>query len=97
MANHDAVGNLGFNETEDLARFLVHHMTMEQRGRLMAERPVIYARLFPTVTPETISFKVDAAIHADRGTPVPNADEDFPGDKSDGSTVYPPVDYKPAR
>lgn len=66
----DSVYNLGIRDTEELADFLLYHITMEQRDQLMAERPVLYSRLFPGVSPETLAFRVSAAIHEEHGTPV---------------------------
>jgi hypothetical protein len=65
-----AISNLGIRDTEDLAEFLLYHLTMELRGKLMAERPVLYSRLYPGVSPETLAFRVSAAIHKEHGTPV---------------------------
>jgi hypothetical protein len=66
----DGIHNLGIRDTEDLAEFLLYHITVELRGKLMAERPVLYSRLFPTVSPETLAFRVSEVIHADQGTPI---------------------------
>jgi hypothetical protein len=66
----DGIHNLGTRDTEDLAEFLLYHLSMELRGKLMAERPVLYSRLFPNVAPETLSFRVSERIHAEQGTPV---------------------------
>ena len=66
----DGIHNLGIRDTEDLAEFLLYHLSAELRRKLMAERPVLYARIFPQVTPETLAFRVSEAIHADQGTPI---------------------------
>lgn len=66
----DGVSNLGIHDTEILAEFLMHHLTMELRGKLMAEMPLLYSRMFPTVTPENLAFRVSSAIHQERETPV---------------------------
>jgi hypothetical protein len=47
MQTRDGVQNLGIRDTEDLAEWFVYHLSMEQRAKLMAERPVIYARMYP--------------------------------------------------
>jgi hypothetical protein len=70
MARTDGIVNLGIRDTEDLAEFLLYHLSMELRGKLMAERPVLYSRLYPTVSAETLAFKVSETIHAEQGTPV---------------------------
>lgn len=66
----DGIHNLGIRDTEELAEYLLYHMSMELRGKLMAERPVLYSRLYPKVTPETLSFSVSERIHDEQGTPV---------------------------
>jgi hypothetical protein len=49
---------LGIRDAEELAEFVIHHMPMELRRRLMAERPVLYARAFPGVSPAAILGRV---------------------------------------
>jgi hypothetical protein len=66
----DGIHNLGIRDTEDLAEYLLYHLSMELRGKLMAERPVLYSRLFPGVAPETLAFRVSERIHDEQGTPV---------------------------
>lgn len=65
------VSNLGIHDTEDLAAWFLYHMPGEQRGRLIAERPKIYAKLCPTVTPERIAEIVREHIEADRAAAAP--------------------------
>lgn len=66
----DGIHNLGIRDTEDLAEYLLYHLSMELRGKLMAERPVLYSRLYPSVDAETLAFKVSETIHEEHGTPV---------------------------
>jgi len=49
-------------EKDELLRFMLHHMTQEQRRLLMVTYPLHYAMLFPTVDKETLAFKVAAKI-----------------------------------
>jgi len=49
---------LGSGDAEDLAEFAIRHMPMALRRRLMAERPVLYARAFPGVHPAAILARV---------------------------------------
>ena len=49
---------IGIQDMEDTATFLLYHMSMETRRKFMAERPVLYRRLFPEVAPATISSRV---------------------------------------
>ena len=66
--------NLGIRDTEDLAEYLLYNLSMELRRKLMAERPVLYSRLYPTVDAETLAFAVSAAIHQEHGTPIGEPD-----------------------
>jgi hypothetical protein len=58
--------NLPGGEVEQLAEWFLNLMDVEQRGRLMAELPQIYARMYPGVKAEIITARVTAAIHAGR-------------------------------
>jgi len=53
-------------DNDELAAWFLYHMTMQQRHRLIAERPVLYARAFPSVETETITEIVTNAIHDER-------------------------------
>lgn len=66
----DGIHNLGIRDTEDLAEYLLHYLSMPLRLKLMAERPLLYSRLYPEVDAETIAFTVSAAVHQEHGTPV---------------------------
>jgi hypothetical protein len=70
----DGIHNLGIRDTEELAEYLLYHISMELRGKLMAERPVLYSRLFPTVTPENLAFRVSDTIHHEREDETPKRD-----------------------
>lgn len=50
--------NLTTKELQDLVRFFTYTMGMDQRGKLMAEMPLVYAKLYPDVDPEIIVQKV---------------------------------------
>jgi hypothetical protein len=58
--------NLSWPELETAVRWFGFHMTAEQRGKMMAELPTLYAKLNPTVSPDLIAGKVAAQIRADR-------------------------------
>lgn len=45
-------------EKDELLRFFLYHMSMDQRMLLMATYPLHYGMLFPSVSKETISFRV---------------------------------------
>lgn len=49
---------LGFSRVEEIVEFLLKHMSMETRGKLMAEMPQHYALLYPGVSEETIIVAV---------------------------------------
>jgi hypothetical protein len=49
-------------DAEELAEWFIRCMTMEQRHKLMAERPVLYARAFPSVKPGEILTRVTDAV-----------------------------------
>lgn len=53
---------IGIREAEEMAEWLVYHMTMEQRRKLMAERPVLYAHWFPEASAIAITDRVRDAI-----------------------------------
>jgi hypothetical protein len=52
---------LGFADLERVADFLLHHMSQQTRGKLMAELPVAYAKLYPGVDSAII---IDHVAHA---------------------------------
>lgn len=56
------IKNLSREQVETVLRFLLHRMGPETRQAFMAELPVAYARLYPTVAPATIVDKVQEAI-----------------------------------
>jgi len=58
------VENLRSSERDAVLRFLLHYMPQETRGKLMAEMPVAYSKLFPTAKEATIR-KVIGAIRPD--------------------------------
>jgi hypothetical protein len=64
---YNAAGKaLSISDADDLASFMMKYMNSEQRVRLMAERPALYARLFPQVSEETIISCVRAQMTADK-------------------------------
>ena len=61
-------------ERDELLRFFLHYMKQEQRNLLMTTYPLHYQMLYPTVSKETISFKVAARIEwmeENSANPVP--------------------------
>lgn len=58
--------NLDIHDTEVLAEWFMYHLSMEQRTELVAELPLIYSRMFPTVPPSRILSFVEAAIKSER-------------------------------
>ena len=54
--------DLSWAELEQLVTWFAHRMGQEQRGELMAALPVTYARLYPSVAPEVLSARVQAAV-----------------------------------
>lgn len=63
--------NLNPREQVVALDFLLYHLSMDLRGRLMAELPTIYAKAFPTVEPALLAARVTERIEADRaGEPV---------------------------
>lgn len=67
MGTHrDGIDNLGIRDTEVLAEFLLHHMGMETRRKLIGELPALYARLYPSVSEDIITEIVKQHIEEDR-------------------------------
>jgi len=60
------IHNLDIHETEVLAEWFVYNLSMDQRAQLMAELPVIYGRMCPTVSPSRIASFVDDRIRSNR-------------------------------
>ncbi len=50
------------NELEDLVRWFTHHMSAETRRQLMGQLPVHYALLFPGVSHEAITSRVQQEL-----------------------------------
>lgn len=55
--------NLGIGDAETLADWFLYHMPQDQRGRLMAELPQVYGRVFPDVDADVIVSRVRAALN----------------------------------
>lgn len=55
---------LGIGDAEELAEWFLNLMPMEQRRKLMAERPLLYNRVFPGVKAGTILTHVADALDA---------------------------------
>ena len=76
---YNSVGkSMGIGDAEELAAWLIQHMTMEQRKLLMSERPLLYSRTFPSVSHETITTVVSDALTEQNseyryGRPDPNS------------------------
>jgi hypothetical protein len=60
------LNNLGIHDTEVLVEFLLYHMPMETRFKLMTEYPIVYAKLFPEVDPAFIITHVVDGIRVVR-------------------------------
>jgi hypothetical protein len=58
----DGPQNLTQHELEELAEFFMYEMSMAQRERLMAEKPVLYRKLYPDASTEAILRRVRKAI-----------------------------------
>ena len=54
--------NLSPGELERTVDFLLVRMDQRLRRELMAEQPVIYARLYPTVAPGVVTHAVAEAV-----------------------------------
>ncbi len=54
--------NLGIGAAEELAEWFLARMNQDQRGRLMAERPQLYAEVFPDVDRAIIVRHVADAV-----------------------------------
>jgi hypothetical protein len=92
------VDNLSTFEQETLNRFLLHHMGMETRRKLMTEFPVIYRKLLGKDDDVPFRAAVKAAVLGDEGGParieftrgaeaVPSADPILEFDKAQCSWV----------
>jgi hypothetical protein len=64
---HNSASNLSISDSADFAAFMLQLMTTDQRAKMMAERPALYARLFPGVDADVIISQVRAQISSDRG------------------------------
>ena len=53
-------------DADRLARWFLYHMSLEQRGRLMAELLMVYARVFPGVDLDAIMRAVQTSLVATR-------------------------------
>lgn len=62
----DDTSRLSTHELETAVRWFTYHMPSEQRGRLMAEMPVLYAKLFPGVSPKAVLERVAAGLEGVR-------------------------------
>lgn len=50
-------------QADAVLRFLLYRMDLDTRGALMAELPVAYARLYPSVSPTTVIERVGNALN----------------------------------
>jgi hypothetical protein len=55
---------MSISDAEELAAWLIRHMSMEQRVKLMGERPLLYARTFPGVPGFVITKRVQNGLRA---------------------------------
>ncbi len=65
------VENLTHEQTHAVLRFLLHRMGLDTRGALMAQMPVAYSALYPSVAPGILLDKVRAALPADVSDGMP--------------------------
>jgi hypothetical protein len=56
------VENLTSEQSLYVLRFLLHRMGLDTRGALMAEMPVAYARLYPSVDPTVVIDRVAGSL-----------------------------------
>lgn len=54
--------SLSTGDAERLAEWFLHRLSMDQRHELMADMPLVYARVFPTVAPSMIADVVNVAL-----------------------------------
>lgn len=59
----NATDNLTREQTHTVLRFLLHRMNVDTRTALMAEMPVAYAKLYPSVSPDVVTLTVRAALN----------------------------------
>jgi hypothetical protein len=57
-------GKLNWSELETVVGWFLYRMAQDQRGRLMAELPQLYGKMFPGVSSEAITDRVRAALDA---------------------------------
>jgi hypothetical protein len=55
-------GHMGIGAAEEIAEWCLARMDQETRGRLMAERPTLYAEIYPDVDASVIVAKVAGAL-----------------------------------
>lgn len=60
------VENLSSSQKETVLRFLLYHLSQDMRAKLMAEYPVAYGTLYPSVPITTIFSHVSTGILAGR-------------------------------
>jgi len=64
------MAQLSIADAEELAKWFLYRTDQEMRGRLMAERPQLYGRVFPGVRSRFIMERVQSALEA-RPAPCP--------------------------
>jgi hypothetical protein len=57
------IENLGIHDTEELARFLLYHVSQQTRTLLRQEMPVLYKRLYPDVSVDLLVNDVTYALN----------------------------------
>lgn len=60
------IENLTAEQMGNVLRFLLYRMGPETRAALMAEMPVAYSRLYPSVETSILTGRVSVAIEAGR-------------------------------
>jgi hypothetical protein len=62
MATMEHLDNLSREDTHTALRFLLYRMNADTRGVMMAQMPVTYMKLFPSVSTDVVLDKVRAAL-----------------------------------
>jgi hypothetical protein len=58
MTTTNGTRPLAIGDASELAEWFIYHMPMDLRRRLMAERPLLYARVFPGINPAVLLERV---------------------------------------
>lgn len=64
----DSSAILSLPDAEVVARYFLHHLGQDERRLLMAELPLVYARMYPGVSAEILAGQVTAMVSLQRDT-----------------------------